>query len=264
MPTASKLLTGVLEKLSPGRWPWRSGAAWPAVMVPTRRTCWRTNGAKPAVPEVSAPEVASACESDSASLWLRSVPPGPELPPQPAARAAAVTIRERANRFIPDLRGKRVGAHGGPHGAVGRLGFRSTSRRSEVLRIIGVQFATYIGARQLGYCGVAEGPARHPARRGGASERGLVSGGPGAARERGLCCGQSGDWHSERRAGHVVHADRVAERHRGGLAPVLAADAELDTGTGLASALTPQSHQLAHASLVEYLKRVVLDEPVFE
>src|SRR5213594_4298556 len=48
--------------------------------------------------------------------------------------------------------------------------------------------------------------------------------------ERRLSCGETGDGHAERRAGHVGHAHTVTEFHRRGLATVLPTDADLDLG----------------------------------
>jgi hypothetical protein len=53
--------------------------------------------------------------------------------------------------------------------------------------------------------------------------------------DRGLGGGEAGDGHAVGRAGHVVQAELVAELHRVRIAAVLAADAELDVGTGAAA-----------------------------
>ena len=69
--------------------------------------------------------------------------------------------------------------------------------------------------------------------------------------DRSLCGGQAGDGHAEGGAGHVVQAHLVAELHGGGVAAVLAADAQVQVGTGLAAHLGGHLHQLAHADLIQ-------------
>ena len=63
--------------------------------------------------------------------------------------------------------------------------------------------------------------------------------------------GQAGDGNAERRAGHIVHADAVAELDGARLATVLAADADFQFRIRLAAALDGNLHQLANAFLVE-------------
>src|SRR4051794_5670027 len=46
--------------------------------------------------------------------------------------------------------------------------------------------------------------------------------------ERGLRCGEAGDRHAVGRAGDVIEPDLVAERHRGRIAAVFAADTDLE------------------------------------
>ena len=48
----------------------------------------------------------------------------------------------------------------------------------------------------------------------------------------GLGGSQPGDGHTVGGAGHIVQAHLVAELHGGGVAAVLAADAQVDAGTG--------------------------------
>src|SRR2546430_647466 len=48
--------------------------------------------------------------------------------------------------------------------------------------------------------------------------------------KRRLSCGEAGDGHAERRAGHVVHAHAVTEFPRRRLATMLPADADLELG----------------------------------
>ena len=54
--------------------------------------------------------------------------------------------------------------------------------------------------------------------------------------QRRLCRGEARDRHAVRRARHVVEADLMTERHRGGIAAVLTADADLDVRSRLAAA----------------------------
>ena len=62
---------------------------------------------------------------------------------------------------------------------------------------------------------------------------------------------QSGNGHAEGAAGDVGQAHVVAEFHGAGIAALLAADAQLDVGTGLAAQLTGHLHQTAHTGLVQ-------------
>ena len=45
-----------------------------------------------------------------------------------------------------------------------------------------------------------------------------------------LCGGQTGDGHTEGGAGNIVQTHTVAELHRGGIAAVLTADAQMQVG----------------------------------
>ena len=75
--------------------------------------------------------------------------------------------------------------------------------------------------------GTARPPSRRPADRAPRRRaRGCPSAVPETAAERRLGGRQPGGGHPERRARHVVEADRVEERDRRGVSPVLAADAE--------------------------------------
>src|ERR1041385_7850503 len=65
------------------------------------------------------------------------------------------------------------------------------------------------------------------------------------------------DGHAERAAGHVVESGLVEELHRGGLAAVLAADADLELGLLVASLLDRDFDEGADAVPVEDLERVV-------
>src|SRR4029078_7491963 len=59
------------------------------------------------------------------------------------------------------------------------------------------------------------------------------------------------DRHPERRAGHIVEADLVAEFDRGRVAAMLAADADLELAAHLAAALDADPHQFADALLID-------------
>src|SRR5258707_5575403 len=72
----------------------------------------------------------------------------------------------------------------------------------------------------------------------------------GLLAERGLRRGEPRDRHAERRAGHVVEPDLMAERDRGGIAAVLAADADLELVARLAPALDAGAHQFSDAPAV--------------
>src|SRR5881397_3264014 len=80
--------------------------------------------------------------------------------------------------------------------------------------------------------------------------------------ERRLSCGETGDGHAERRAGHVGHAHTVTEFHRRGLATVLPTDADLELGPRSPAELDRQLDEFADAFLVEHLERVVPQDAV--
>src|SRR6478735_5877346 len=71
---------------------------------------------------------------------------------------------------------------------------------------------------------------------------------------------QPRDRHAVRRARDVVQTGLVAEEHRGRIAAMLAADADLERGPGLAAALAADLDQLADALDVERGERVVLQD----
>src|SRR5258708_5853159 len=77
-----------------------------------------------------------------------------------------------------------------------------------------------------------------------------------ATNSSGLRVGEAGDRHARGRAGHVVEPDLVADRHRGRIAAVLAADAELEVLARVAAALGRDLHQFAHALAVDRDERV--------
>ena len=56
----------------------------------------------------------------------------------------------------------------------------------------------------------------------------------------------------------------MAERHGARLAPVLAADPELDVGLRASPPLHGDSHEVSDAVLVDDLERVALEDPVLE
>src|SRR3954454_11968386 len=66
------------------------------------------------------------------------------------------------------------------------------------------------------------------------------------------------DRHAVRRAAHVVEARHVEERDRIGVAPVLAADAQLQVRLRLAPRPGREPHQPADARLVERLERAAV------
>src|SRR3954452_14430421 len=72
------------------------------------------------------------------------------------------------------------------------------------------------------------------------------------------------DGNAEGRAGHVVQPGAVEEPDGVGVAPVLAADAELEARSGGAAALGGLDDQGAHALLVDRLERRPLDELLLE
>src|SRR5438309_734498 len=68
---------------------------------------------------------------------------------------------------------------------------------------------------------------------------------------------QPGRRHPVRRAADVGQADLVAELDAGGIAPMLAADAELDVGAGLPPEPDGHVHQTPNAPGVQHLERVL-------
>ena len=70
--------------------------------------------------------------------------------------------------------------------------------------------------------------------------------------------GEAGDGDTERGAGHIVQTHAVAELHAGGVAAVLAADAEVQVRARRAAELAGHVHELTDAGLVELGERVVL------
>ncbi len=77
--------------------------------------------------------------------------------------------------------------------------------------------------------------------------------------ERGLCGGNPGDRHAVRRAADVVEPGELEEADRVGIAAVLAADAQLEIGAGLAPDPRRQPHEPADAGLVDRLERAAVE-----
>eukprot|EP00955_Chlamydomonas_euryale_P078192 363104-Chlamydomonas_euryale.AAC.2 len=86
--------------------------------------------------------------------------------------------------------------------------------------------------------------------------RRLLLGRGGHAADPRLCCCQASNRHAQRRARHVVQAHLFKEGDGCGVAPVLAADAQLNVGASLAAALDRQPHHLSHAVNIDRIKRV--------
>ena len=63
--------------------------------------------------------------------------------------------------------------------------------------------------------------------------------------------GQPGDGHPEGGAGDIIQSNVVAEHDRGGIAAVLAADAQVDVGVGGPAPAAGVVDQAAHAVLVQ-------------
>src|SRR3954454_19087369 len=72
------------------------------------------------------------------------------------------------------------------------------------------------------------------------------------------------DWHAEGIAGDVVHSQAIAEDDRGGVPAVLAANAELEIGPRLAAEIAGHRDELPDTRLIQYLERIVLDDPVLQ
>src|SRR5690242_8125181 len=110
--------------------------------------------------------------------------------------------------------------------------------------------STTIGWLQAIRDGTRAGSNKAPARRSNA--RGIASRlAGGLLAERGLRSRKARDRHAERRAGHVVEPRLVAERHRGGIAAVLTADADLQLLSDFSAALDADLDQFTDAFLVD-------------
>src|SRR3954468_15734707 len=75
--------------------------------------------------------------------------------------------------------------------------------------------------------------------------------------ESGMCGGEAGDRNTIRRAGHVVHAERMAKRDRARFTAMLSADAHLQRLTHATSGCDGELDQLTDAFLVKHLERIV-------
>ena len=73
-----------------------------------------------------------------------------------------------------------------------------------------------------------------------------------------LCSGQTRDRHTERRAGHIVQTDLVAELYGAGVTAVLTADTAVELWINWLTKLKSHFHELAYAVLVELSKWIVL------
>lgn len=69
-----------------------------------------------------------------------------------------------------------------------------------------------------------------------------------------LCSGQTRDRHTERRAGHIVQTDLVAELYGAGVTAVLTADTAVQLGTGSFTVLHSHLHQLANTVTISLAK----------
>src|SRR5216684_831625 len=78
--------------------------------------------------------------------------------------------------------------------------------------------------------------------------------------ECGLRRSEPRDRHAIGRTGDVIQSDLVAERDGSGIAAMLAADPDLEAGTGLAPARDADLHQLADAVAIDRDERVDLQD----
>src|SRR5262245_26761174 len=91
-----------------------------------------------------------------------------------------------------------------------------------------------------------------------AGRRTIFEGRTGSRTERGARGREPRDGKPEGRAGHVVEPELVAERDRGRVPAVLAADAELELWLDIAPLLRCDPHERADAIAVYRLERVAL------
>src|SRR5579859_2444541 len=82
--------------------------------------------------------------------------------------------------------------------------------------------------------------------------------------EGGLSGGEARHGDTTWRATHVVHADFVAERHRGRVAALLAADPHLERRALFAAAFDTDAHQFPNPFAVDRLEGVVRQDLLFE
>ena len=76
--------------------------------------------------------------------------------------------------------------------------------------------------------------------------------------------GQTGDRNPERRTGNIVQANAMEELDAFGLTAMLAANADLEIGAGLASTLTTNFDHLAHTRLIDADKRIMFIEVMLD
>src|SRR5215469_13899987 len=74
----------------------------------------------------------------------------------------------------------------------------------------------------------------------------------------GLCCCQPSRQHPERRARDIIQTHLVTELDRGWFPAMLAADADLQTGAGLAAAFGGHFDQLADSLTIQNCKGILL------
>src|SRR5207245_2195582 len=82
-----------------------------------------------------------------------------------------------------------------------------------------------------------------------------------ALAERRLGGGEAGNRHPERGTRHIVEPDLMAERHRGRVAAVFTANAELEVAARLAPSFGGDLHELADAVTVDRHERVDRKNP---
>src|SRR5882724_7416065 len=82
-------------------------------------------------------------------------------------------------------------------------------------------------------------------------------------RQRGLRRSQPRNWHSERRAAHIIKVDLMTEVDRLGIAAVLATDTDLEFRLHAATAFRAEPNQLADTLPVKHLKRIVAHDLPF-
>ena len=75
-----------------------------------------------------------------------------------------------------------------------------------------------------------------------------------------LCSGQTRDRHTERRAGHIVQTNLVAELYGAGVTAVLTADTAVQLGTGSFTVLHSHLHQLANTVTIQLGEGIVLKD----
>ena len=107
-------------------------------------------------------------------------------------------------------------------------------------------------------------PSTAPYHRGGGALPTRKAGSGWISLQRRVCGRHSGDRHPEGRAADVVETRLVEKDDRGRISAVLAADADLQVGAGLAALLHAQANQLADAPGVEGLEGIGRDEPALD